>query len=153
MDSSLHTVHGTFALKSGTVHFDPETGKAGGGIVVLATSGESGNSSRDQRMHKEILETAKYPEIIFRPAQIEGKVNRSGPSDIKLAGTFSIHGADHPLTALIHVELAGDRWTGTGKFDVPYVKWGIKDPSNFLLKAKPLVNVELEMAGTITTAH
>jgi polyisoprenoid-binding protein YceI len=153
MDSSLHTVHGTFALKSGTVHFDPETGKAGGEIVVLATSGESGNSSRDQRMHKEILETAKYPEVVFRPVQVEGKVSHAGASDVKLSGTFSIHGADHDLTALIHVELAGDRWTGTGKFDVPYVKWGIKDPSNFLLKAKPVVNVELEMAGEIKAAN
>ena len=153
MDSSLHTVHGTFALKSGTVHFDPETGKAGGEIVVLATSGESGNSSRDQRMHKEILETAKYPEVVFRPVQVEGKVSHAGASDVKLSGTFSIHGADHDLTALIHVELAGDRWTGTGKFEVPYVKWGIKDPSNFLLKAKPVVNVELEMAGEIKAAN
>src|SRR5277367_3761701 len=145
MGSTLHAVHGTFTLKSGIVHFDPETGKAGGEIVVLATSGESGNSSRDQRMHKEILETAKYPEVIFRPTHVEGKVGQSGASDVELAGTFSIHGADHDLTAPVHVELAGDHWTGTSKFDVPYVKWGIKDPSNFLLKAQPAVSVELEM--------
>src|ERR1700686_758994 len=59
VDSSLHTIHGTFALKSGTLHFDPETGKAGGEIVVAATSGESGSNSRDARMHKEILEDRK----------------------------------------------------------------------------------------------
>jgi polyisoprenoid-binding protein YceI len=67
VDSTLHMVHGTFAMKSGTVHFNPETGKAGGEIVVIATSGESGNSSRDARMHKEILETSRYPEMIFHP--------------------------------------------------------------------------------------
>ncbi len=153
VDSTLHTVHGTFALKSGTVHFDPETGKAGGEIVVYAPSGESGNGSRDRRMHKEILETAKYPAVIFRPTQVEGKVGQSGASDVKLGGVFSIHGADHDLTALVHAELTGDRWTGTGKFEVPYVKWGIKDPSNFLLKVKPVVNVELEMSGEIKAAR
>ena len=152
VDATLHTVHGMFALKSGTVHFDPETGRAGGEIIVFAPSGESGNGSRDRRMHKEILETAKYPEVVFRPAKVEGKVGQSGASDVKLGGVFSIHGADHDLTVQVHAELMGDRWRGTGKFAVPYVKWGIKDPSNFLLKVKPVVNVEVEMSGEVKAA-
>ncbi len=152
VDSTLHTVHGTFAVKSGTLNFDPETGKAGGEIIVSATSGESGNESRDKRMHKEILETAKYPDIIFHPTQVEGAVGLAGASDLKLNGVFSIHGANHDLTALVHAELTGDHWHGTCKFDVPYVKWGIKDPSNFFLKVKPVVNVELEMSGDIQQA-
>ena len=151
VDSTLHMVHGTFLLKSGTVHFNPQTGNAGGEIIVSATSGESGNGSRDKRMHKEILETEKYPEVIFHPKHLDGKVNRSGPSDLKLAGTLSVHGSDHELTATVHADLAGDRWTGTGKFEVPYVNWGIKDPSNFLLKVKPVVNIELEMSGSTTS--
>lgn len=153
LNSALHTVHGTFALKSGTVHFNPETGTAGGEIVVYAPSGQSGNASRDKRMHKEILETAKYPDVIFRPTHVEGKVNRSGASDVKLSGTLSIHGADHDLTAAVHAELAGDRWTGTVTFKVPYVEWGIKDPSNFLLKVQPVVNVELDLSGEIKAAN
>jgi polyisoprenoid-binding protein YceI len=152
VDSTLHTVHGTFNLKSGTVHFDPQTGKAGGEIVVYATSGDSGSSSRDARMHKEILQTAKYPEAVFRPAQIEGQVAPSGVSDVKLRGVFSLHGADHELTALVHADFTAGHWTGTGKFEVPYVSWGIKDPSNFLLKVKPVVNVELEMFGAVNSA-
>jgi polyisoprenoid-binding protein YceI len=150
VDSTLHTVHGTFALKSGAIHFDPGTGKAGGEIVVYAPSGESGNGSRDAHMHKEILESAQYPEVVFRPTQVEGKVDQSGASEVKLTGVFSIHGADHDLTAEVHAELTGDRWKGIGKFEVPYVKWGIKDPSNFLLKVKPVVNVEVEMSGPVT---
>ena len=153
VDSTLHTVHGTFALKSGIVHFDPQTGKAGGEIIVYAPSGESGNGSRDKRMHREILETAKYPEAIFRPTQIEGRVGQSGPSDVKLGGVLSIHGTDHDVVAQVHAELKGDHWTGTGKFEVPYVKWGIKDPSNWLLKVNPVVEVELEMSGEIKSGN
>jgi polyisoprenoid-binding protein YceI len=150
LDTTLHTVHGTFTLKSGAVHFNPQTGKAGGEIVVFAPSGESGNGSRDKRMHKEILETAKYPDVVFRPTQIEGKVSQSGASDIKLNGVFSIHGADHDVTAQVHTEFTGDHWHGRAKFQVPYVQWGIKDPSNFLLKVNPVVDVELEMAGQVS---
>jgi polyisoprenoid-binding protein YceI len=151
--STLHTVHGTFALKSGSLHFDPETGRAGGEIVVLAASGESGNHSRDVRMHKEILETAKYSDVVFQPTQVEGKVGQSGASDVKLHGIFSIHGTEHDLTALVQADLTGDRWKGTSKFEVPYVKWGIKDPSNFLLKVKPVVDVELEMSGEVKATN
>jgi polyisoprenoid-binding protein YceI len=150
VDSTLHLVHGTFAVKKGTLHLDPQTGHAGGEIVVNATSGESGNHSRDARMHKEILETREYPDVIFHPTQLEGKVAVSGPSDGQLHGVFSVHGADHDLTAPVHAELSGDHWKGTAKFEVPYVKWGIKDPSNFLLKVKPVVNVELELSGEVT---
>ncbi len=154
VDSTLHTVHGTFALKQGSaVHFDPETGKAGGEVAVYATSGESGNSSRDERMHKEILQTQKYPDAIFRPDQIEGKVTADGASDVKLHGVMLLHGGEHPIVALVHAELAGDHWKGTAKFDVPYIQWGIKDPSNWLLKVKPIVNVELNMVGTETAAR
>jgi polyisoprenoid-binding protein YceI len=149
VDSTLHMVHGTFAVKSGTVHFDPQTGKAGGEVVVLATSGESGNGSRDARMHKEILETPKYPDAVFHPTQLEGKVAPTGTSDVKLHGVLSIHGSDHELVALVHADLAGDHWKGTSKFDVPYIQWGIKDPSNFILKVKPVVNVEFEMSGDV----
>jgi len=147
VDSTLHTVHGTFNVKSGTIQFDPQTGKADGAIVVYATSGESGNSSRDERMHKEILETWKYQEATFRPTQIDGTVSLTAPSDFRVKGIINLHGGDHEMVAQVHSEFTGDHWRGSAKFDVPYIQWGIKDPSNFLLHVKPVVHVELEMAG------
>jgi polyisoprenoid-binding protein YceI len=152
VDSTLHMVHGTLALKSGSLQFDPQTGKSSGSIVVNAVSCETGNSSRDQRLHKEILETWKFAEATFHPSQIDGQVSLTAPSDFKLKGIITLHGADHELVADVHSEFTGGRWKGTAKFDVPYTKWGIKDPSNFLLKVKPVVNVELELAGSKSTA-
>jgi polyisoprenoid-binding protein YceI len=153
VDSTLHTVHGTFELKAGSaVHFNPENGDVGGEVAVYATSGESGNGARDERMHKEILQTQKYPDAIFRPKQIEGKVARDGTSDVKLHGVMLLHGGEHEVVALVHAEVEGDHWKGTAKFEVPYVQWGIKDPSNWLLKVKPVVNIELDMGGPATGA-
>jgi polyisoprenoid-binding protein YceI len=153
VDSTLHMVHGTFAVKSGSLQFDPQTGKASGAIVVNAVSGETGNGSRDQRMHKEILETWKFAEATFRPSRIDGQVSLTAPSDFKLKGIITLHGTDHELVADVHSEFTGDQWKGTAKFDVPYTKWGIKDPSNFLLKVKPVVNVELELSGSTKNAR
>ena len=148
VDSTLHTVHGTFALKNGALHFDPETGKAGGEIVVLATSGDSNNSSRDEKMHKVVLESAKFPDAIFRPTQVEGKLAASGNSDVQLHGVFLLHGSEHELTVPVHAEMGSGKWQGTAKFQVPYIQWGLKDPSNWLLKVKPAVQVDLELVGT-----
>jgi len=148
VDSTLHMVHGTLALKSGALKFDPQTGSSSGLIVVDDVSCDTGNSSRDQRLHKEILETWKFAEATFRPSQIDGQVSLTAPSDFKLKGIITLHGTDHELVADVHSEFSGDHWKGTAKFEVPYTKWGIKDPSNFLLHVKPVVNVELELAGT-----
>src|SRR5258708_18209835 len=91
----LHTVHGSFNLKSGEVKYDAVTGAVHGSLVVDATSGQSRNRFRDRRMHREILESARYPEIIFRPDRVEGKVANPGMSTLQVHGIFSIHVADH----------------------------------------------------------
>jgi polyisoprenoid-binding protein YceI len=147
LGSTLHTVHGTFVLKRGMLRFDPATGKASGQIVADATSGESGNDSRDKKMHKEILESARYSEVVFRPDRVEGRVAAAGASSVQVHGMFLLHGAEHELTVPVQAELTPDHWKGTGKFNVPYIQWGLKNPSNFLLKADPSVDVELEIAG------
>jgi polyisoprenoid-binding protein YceI len=147
LGSTLHTVHGTFALKRGILRLDPATGKASGEIVVDATTAESGNDSRDKKMHKEILESARYTEVIFRPDRVEGKVAAVGASSVQVHGTFLLHGAEHELTVPVQADLTSDHWKGTGKFNVPYITWGLKSPSNFMLKADPSVDVELEMKG------
>lgn len=149
VDTTLHTVHGTFKVKGGTIQFDPQSGKASGEIIVLATSGDSGNGSRDEKMHKDVLESAKFPDAVFRPSQVEGKVAGSGSLDVKVHGIFVLHGSSHDITVPVHAELNGASWKGSGKFGVPYIEWGLKNPSNFLLKVQPVVNVEVEMAGAL----
>jgi polyisoprenoid-binding protein YceI len=152
LGSTLHTVHGTFALKSGTLRFDPASGGAGGEFIAYATSGDSGNDSRDKKMHSEILESARYPDIIFRPTKIDGKVALAGKSDVQMQGKFLLHGSEHEITVPVHCELTGNHWKGSAKFSVPYIAWGLKSPNTFLLKADPAVEIELELSGTLQGA-
>jgi polyisoprenoid-binding protein YceI len=149
LESSLHTVHGTFHVKRGTVSVDPATGKASGEIVVDATSGESGNNGRDRKMHKEILESNQYSEVVFRPDRADGSILAQGNSSLKLHGKFSLHGADHELSVPTQATLKEDQWKGTASFEIPYIEWGLKNPSNFLLKVKPVVEVQLDLAGSV----
>jgi polyisoprenoid-binding protein YceI len=149
LGSTLHTVHGTFAFKNGTVRLDPATGKANGEIVVCATSGDSGNDSRDKKMHKEVLESAQYPDVIFRPDRVEGKISPKAQLAVQVHGVFVLHGREHELTVPVQAELAGDHWAGSTKFSVPFIDWGLKNPSSFLLKVNHAVEVELELKGSV----
>jgi polyisoprenoid-binding protein YceI len=149
LGTTLHTVHGTFAFKNGTLHLDPATGKASGEIVVYATSGDSGNDSRDKKMHKEVLDSGQYPEVIFRPDRVEGKVAPQGTFTVQLHGLFALHGNEHELTVPVQAELARDHWTGSAKFKVPFIDWGLKNPSSFLLKVNHAVEIELELKGSL----
>jgi polyisoprenoid-binding protein YceI len=150
--STLHTVHGTLLLKRGAMKFDPASGTANGEFVADATSGESGNESRDKKMHREILESGHYSEVIFRPNRIEGRVLAEGSSNVEVRGTFLLHGSLHELTVPVEAVLDGKSWKGSARFSVPYLQWGLKSPNTFLLKADPVVEIRLELSGTLERA-
>src|SRR5262249_6342254 len=95
LDAFLHKVHGTMKLTQGRIEIDTAPGEASGRMVVDARSAETGNDDRDSRMHKEILESQKYPEIVFSPKHVEGAVSPQGKSHVQLRGIISIHGREH----------------------------------------------------------
>lgn len=145
-----HTVHGSFRLKSGMVHVDPATGEASGQIVIDATSGESGDKGRDRRMHNDVIESAKFPEISFRPARI---LRQSAPLDLTAPGTFTLqgvltlHGQEHPLSLSVTLHPRSGGGTAETRFDIPYVAWGMKDPSTFILRVEKQVHLDVEVTG------
>ncbi len=145
----LHTVHGTFQLTSGTITFNETTGAASGELVVSAASGDSGNGMRDRKMKKEILQVVKFPDVVFLPKKVIGHVAPEGNSVVNVEGIFRIHGIDHPLTLNVPVTVHGSQITMTTGFGVPYVAWGMKDPSTFVLRVEKVVQVSIQGAGEI----
>ena len=150
----LHTVRGTFKLKEGDMQIEAD-GKVSGQIVVDAGSGDSGSGMRDRKMNKEVLESARFPEIAFRPDRIDGAVASSGKSSVSIHGMFNIHGTDREVTVPAQVEMSGEQWTATVHFTVPYQKWGMKNPSTLFLRVNDTVEIDLVAAGTVVrrTAH
>ncbi len=149
----LHTIHGTFRLKSGVIHFDPSTGEASGNVIIDATSGESGNQSRDKKMHKNILQSQQYPTIEFVPNQVIGKVAPQGSSQVQVKGTFQLHGSQHDVTLALPVQVTGDQLSATTHFDVPYEAWGLKNPSTLFLRVSNTVQIDITAVGTFQAQH
>jgi polyisoprenoid-binding protein YceI len=139
----VHTVHGSFTLKRGSIRFDPATGQAAGELVVDAASGESGSAMRDRRMRQNVLEADRYPDIVFRPGRVRGRMAPQGSSQVELRGIFLIHGREHQVVMPVQVEWSGGQYTATAHFTIPYVQWGMKNPSTLFLRCSDKVDIAI----------
>jgi polyisoprenoid-binding protein YceI len=153
LNGNMHTVHGTFRLKGGLITFNPSTGVAQGEFLVDVQTGESGNHSRDNHMQKDVLESDKYPQAIFHPLKVTGLVKSGSTENITVEGTFTLHGKDHPLRLDTKVQIDGHDAVATTHFTVPYVDWGIKDPSTFIFHVDKTVDVDVVAKGAIEGAQ
>lgn len=151
LNATLHTVEGSFQLRSGVVRLDPATGEAQGLIVVDAASGASGNGRRDATMRDRVLEAGRHPEIRFVPAHFELGEAPSPDEDLRLRihGSLALHGAEHEVAIDVRAHTTGDEATFTARFTVPYVAWGLEDPSFLLLRVDKTVEIEAAGAGRI----
>jgi polyisoprenoid-binding protein YceI len=143
----LHTVQGSFRLKRGVVRYDFTTGKSSGEIVIDARSGNSGSEARDKRMHKNILESDRYPDIVFIPDHVEGSI-----AEAKIHGLFRIHGADHEMTMVIKAVPNENELNVRTEFIVPYVDWGMKNPSTLFLRVGDKVRIDVDALGRVEPA-
>jgi polyisoprenoid-binding protein YceI len=149
LTGNFHAVEGSFLSKRGAIHYDPATGKASGEIVFDATSGHTGNDSRDHKMHKDVLHSQRYPEIAFHPDRAEGTLATSGESTLQVHGQFAIHGAEHEITIPVRMDVQGNTWTAKASFTVPYTKWGMKNPSKLFLRVSNEVKVQFHASGSL----
>jgi len=149
LTDSLHVVKGTFHIQQGEIAFDLTTGKATGSIVVDALSGQSGNSMRDHRMLKDELKPPDFKTITFAPTRITGTLNPTGDSTLRVHGVFTLIGTPHEIDLPMQVQVQGDQLHSVGSFPIPYVQWGLKDPSTFMIKVDKEVQIDLSLVGTL----
>ena len=145
-----HVIEGRLALDSGEIHFDPETGAASGQVTIDLRQAKTGNRLRDHEMHTSVLETGQYPVATFRPSRVTGSLAPTGTSQLVLAGVLSLHGVEHSMILPVRVTTAGDTVSAEATFEIPYVAWGLRNPSLLFLRVAPIAAVSLR---TETSLH
>lgn len=153
LPGDFHTTHGTFKLKRGTIEADPATGAASGSVVIDAASGDSGLSARDDRMRDSILEAQKYPGITFMTQHVAGQLGTDGQFRAKLQGVLTLVGTGHQITMEVQGRLSGDSLIATSHFSVPYVEWGLEDPSILFFTVAKQVDIDITTAGHVAWAR
>jgi polyisoprenoid-binding protein YceI len=150
LNTSHEVVNGTFHIQSGSIEFDRTASKMSGSIVVLAGSGKTGNGIRDKRMDKEILKVDQYTTVSFAPKTYTGTIASSDDSTIQVSGVFTLLGTPHDLTIPVQIHRDGSKATAKAHFIVPYVQWGLKDPSFMFWKAEHDVAIDLDLVGQLS---
>ena len=150
---TLKTTHelvsGNFHIQAGTIEFDRSIARMSGSVVVLAASGKTGNGSRDKKMTKDILEVEHYATVSFDPKTYAGTIASSGDSSIQVTGIFTLLGTPHEITIPMLVHLDGATASAKAHFDIPYVQWGLKNPSFLIWKAENDVTMDLSLTGRL----
>jgi polyisoprenoid-binding protein YceI len=150
LGARLHTVRGRFALAGGEITFDPETGAASGAVHVDAQSGDTGIDRRDRVMHEEVLDSASHPLLVLRLERVEVSRREADALAGTLFARFELRGAGHPVAIPFKGVRRGAHAELTAEFDVPWVAWGLPDPSNALLAVDDVLAVEVRARGTLT---
>jgi polyisoprenoid-binding protein YceI len=149
LNTTHEVVNGTFHVQSGSIDFDRTASRISGMVIVVAGSGKTGNDSRDKKMNKDILKVEQFATVTFAPKAYTGTIAASGDSTIQVTGIFTLLGTPHDLTIPMQVHIEGPKATAKGQFVVPYVQWGLKNPSFLIWKAENNVGVELNLAGDV----
>ena len=149
LGASDHPVEGTFHVTSGDFTLDSQSGAMTGMVTVDAASGQSGNQGRDKKMTTSQLKVQTYPTVTFAPARFSGQVKDTGDSSGQVEGGFTLLGQAHLITVPVTVHMEGEHFVATGSFTVPFVSWGVKDPSFMFLKVDKEVKIDLKLTGTV----
>ena len=156
LEATGHKVLGSLELSSGELRFSPATGEASGEILIDAKSAETGSKGRDKNMHRKVLESHRYPQISFRIKSVQGnlagELTTSGSLEIRVGGILSIHGGDHEIEVPVRLRRDGEGsegFTAEAELDIPYVAWGMKDPSVVFLRVAKTVRVTVVARGRV----
>jgi hypothetical protein len=86
---------------------------------------------------------------------MQGQVLPQGEFNVQVLGTFTMHGESHPLTLVLRAHLTGQQLTADTYFTIPYVSWGLKNPSTLFLRVNDTVDISVHVAGQIklSAAH
>ena len=150
LNTTHEVVNGVFHVQSGSIDFDPSASRISGSVVVLAGSGKTGNGSRDKHMNKDILKVEQYATVSFEPKAYTGAIAPSGDSAIQVTGIFTLLATPHQITIPIQVHIEGTAATAKAHFVVPYVQWGLKNPSFLIWKADNDVAIDLNLTGRLS---
>ena len=151
LPATLHTVRGVAPRLSGTVDATPGgrgEWKIRSRIVVPAAAMTTGNESRDKKMRQKVLETERFPEIVFEARHVASDLSRF-PRDehftVEVTGDLTVHGKPVSMRLPVDVFVRPDHVVLQGSFPLAWKQFGLADPSFGLIKVREPLKVRFRL--------
>ena len=151
LPATLHTVHGKAPELSGTV--DAVPGADGewsiqARVAVQAAAMVTGNEKRDRNMREKVLETDRFPEIVFEARRVRADLSRLKIGEhftAEVSGDLTVHGKALPVQFPVDVFVFADHVILQGTFPLPWKPYGLNDPSFGIVTVKDTLRVSFRL--------
>ncbi len=145
----MHDFTGKTSQVRGMIRLaDPERLTEGEACIrVEAASLDTNNSTRDDTMRKDHLETARFPTIAFLLKSLEGITPQPGGWEFAAKGTLSLHGVSREILLPIRARKAGDEIRMTGEVPLKMTDYGIRIPKFLLFAVEDQVVVSFDVTA------
>ena len=147
--ATLHDVNGSLEVSSGSLRFDSETGAASGRFVLDARSATTDNPRRDAKMHAELLDSERHPEIVFVARHVEVEERTPTSVQLTLSGELELYGATRAIAIPASVAIDGERVDIDAQFVIDYTEWGVPNVGNFVMRIADLVSIRVQARGRL----
>jgi hypothetical protein len=151
----FHTVHGRGPVEETVLTYAPAAGTLNGIIRMPATGLTTDNQRRDRKMHGQVLKSAEHPWIIMKLQRADGFLNPESGGALQIEAELVLLGQGHPVSFPVEISIIdpdSGRVRAAGAFSVPYVAWGLEDPSAVFLRVDKEVRVTFSADGTLAPA-
>jgi polyisoprenoid-binding protein YceI len=142
---------------SGEMQFNPDKLEAGGFRLVIKSASltvQNDISDKDLReierlMNQEVLETAKFPEIVYEATSISVAKMADMLCSATLNGKLTMHGVTRNQTIVVRVALLGSMLRASGDFSLDQTAYNIKlvSVAGGALKLKDELKFSFEMVA------
>jgi polyisoprenoid-binding protein YceI len=142
---------------SGEMQFNPDKLQAGGFRLVIKSASlsvQNDISDKDLReierlMNQEVLETAKFPEVVYEATSISVIRMTDMLCSATLNGKLTMHGVTRNQTIVVRVALLGSMLRASGDFTLDQTDYNIKlvSVAGGALKLKDELKFSFEMVA------
>ena len=158
LPATLHTVHGSAPQFEGRVDAEFSGGEWSirSRIAVRAAAMETGSASRDRTMREKVLETDRFPEVVFEARRVVADLTRfrAGQRFIAdVSGDLTVHGKTLPLRLPVDVEVFADHAVLSASFPLLWKAYGLSDPSFGFVRVREPMKVLFRLKAVPVAAE